>query len=249
MNHYIAYHSTNLWGTYSPKKQLRFYSGKGAKYLRASIGKLVWVIIGAPAKGRTVYHLAGKYTPSHIRKLKSGGHDIFGTGQRFKPPIELNQFSWFSRLLREQGRFRFGFNLIKDKTVIAQLQNLSRRPNDQRPSGRAAHSTEELNYAAQRPEWLDHDLVALEGKKQIAIIQHRQREQWLRKAKIREAKMRNNGTLICEVPGCGFDFAAVYGELGRDYAQVHHLKPLSDRTAPSQTKLSDLAVVVQTATR
>jgi predicted HNH restriction endonuclease len=45
------------------------------------------------------------------------------------------------------------------------------------------------------------------------------------------------------VPGCGFDFEAVYGELGRNYAQVHHLKPLGDRTTPSETKLSDLVIV------
>ena len=47
------------------------------------------------------------------------------------------------------------------------------------------------------------------------------------------------------LPGqvCGFDFHEMYGEIGRDYAQVHHLKPLSDRTKPSLTMLSDLAVL------
>ena len=56
---------------------------------------------------------------------------------------------------------------------------------------------------------------------------------------------QSSGTQIPDeiVSKCGFDFEAVYGELGRDYAQVHHLKPLADRTKPSQTKLDDLAVV------
>jgi 5-methylcytosine-specific restriction enzyme A len=35
----------------------------------------------------------------------------------------------------------------------------------------------------------------------------------------------------------------VYGEIGRDYAQVHHPKPLGGRTKPSLIRLDELAVV------
>ena len=31
---------------------------------------------------------------------------------------------------------------------------------------------------------------------------------------------------ICQ--GCGFDFEAVYGEVGREYIEAHHLTPLSE---------------------
>ena len=89
----------------------------------------------------------------------------------------------------------------------------------------------------------DAELSAIEGAERLALVRHRKREQSLRDAKVAEARKIRNGKLICEVPKCGFDFEAVYGELGRDYAQVHHLKPLADRTKPSQTKLEDLAVV------
>lgn len=89
----------------------------------------------------------------------------------------------------------------------------------------------------------DAELAAVEGAERLSLVRHRKREQILRDAKIAEGKKTGNGRLKCEVPGCGFDFEAVYGELGRDYAQVHHLKPLGDRTAPSETKLSDLAIV------
>jgi 5-methylcytosine-specific restriction protein A len=89
----------------------------------------------------------------------------------------------------------------------------------------------------------DTELAAMEGAERMALVRHRQREQSLRDGKIAEARKRGNSKLRCEVPGCGFDFEAVYGELGRDYAQVHHLKPLGDRTKPSLTKLDDLAVV------
>ncbi len=89
----------------------------------------------------------------------------------------------------------------------------------------------------------DEEIGAFEGEERIAFIRHRKREQRLRAAKLKQARERDRGRLICEVPGCGFDFEAAYGDLGRDYTQVHHLKALCDRTAPSETKLSDLAVV------
>ena len=83
----------------------------------------------------------------------------------------------------------------------------------------------------------------MEGAERISLVRHRKREQSLREAKVAQVKKTGNGKLKCEVPKCGFDFEVVYGRLGRDYAQVHHLKPLADRTNPSQTKLDDLVVV------
>src|SRR3954454_20057651 len=81
----------------------------------------------------------------------------------------------------------------------------------------------------------------MEGGLRVALGRHRARERWLRASKIAEVKQANGGRLPCQV--CGFDFFKVYGDLGRDYAQVHHLKPLGDRTKPSLTRLDDLAVL------
>ncbi len=85
------------------------------------------------------------------------------------------------------------------------------------------------------------ELGAIEGELRISLSRHRAREAWLRQKKIEQAKKLSNGTLPCEI--CHFDFLSTYGTLGQDYAQVHHIKPLSDLTKPSQTVLSDLAVV------
>jgi hypothetical protein len=84
---------------------------------------------------------------------------------------------------------------------------------------------------------------AIEGEITLAIQRHRRRESRLRDAKIRQALREGHGRLICEVPGCGFDFFEVYGQIGRDFAIVHHKSPLSDRTEPKLTKLEDLAIV------
>ena len=83
----------------------------------------------------------------------------------------------------------------------------------------------------------------MEGALRIALVRHRQREHKLREAKISQAIKAGGGHLRCEVPGCGFEFSEVYGETGRDYAQVHHLEQLSDLECPSKTTLADLAVV------
>jgi 5-methylcytosine-specific restriction enzyme A len=95
--------------------------------------------------------------------------------------------------------------------------------------------------------WADHLRVArpggaaepesaLEGAVRLALTRHRAREAWLRDAKIQEAKSHGNGRIRCEVTGCGFDFLEVYGEIGRDFAHVHHCKPLGDRARPSTTR-------------
>lgn len=91
---------------------------------------------------------------------------------------------------------------------------------------------------------LDETVAALEGEIRTRMVRHRLRERELRESKLAEAKRRSTDErLRCEVPGCGFDFEAVYGELGRGYAPVHHLLPLSGTEGTRTTTLADLAVV------
>ena len=47
--------------------------------------------------------------------------------------------------------------------------------------------------------------------------------------------------LECEV--CGFDFHAVYGEIGLGYIEAHHKIPVSELGATKKTKIEDLALV------
>jgi hypothetical protein len=90
----------------------------------------------------------------------------------------------------------------------------------------------------------DLELSWFEGKWKRAFAYHRRREAKLRREKIQEALRNNGGKLICEVQNCGFDFAKQYGALGKGYAQVHHLLPLSKSPKDGrETKLKDLAVV------
>lgn len=87
------------------------------------------------------------------------------------------------------------------------------------------------------------DLDATEGIVRQRLVAHRSRESKLRVAKIRSV-LEARGSLVCEVPGCGFDFAKTYGALGYGFAHVHHLRPLKEATSRGRTtRLADLAVV------
>lgn len=66
-----------------------------------------------------------------------------------------------------------------------------------------------------------------EGEQRRRFVLHRKRERAFRLLKLRASASSNGGRLICEVPGCGFDFFERYGTLGKEYAQVHHKVPLS----------------------
>lgn len=83
-----------------------------------------------------------------------------------------------------------------------------------------------------------------EGEQRHRYILHRRRERKARTEKLDDARERNGGRIVCEVPSCGFDFFRVYGPLGEGYAHVHHLVPLKDAPPEGRAvKLTDLAVV------
>jgi hypothetical protein len=89
----------------------------------------------------------------------------------------------------------------------------------------------------------DAELTAFEGTSKKLFLLHRRREASLRRMKIRQAQLLNNGRLVCEVRNCNFDFEETYGEFGAGYAQVHHRKPLSEAGEGRKVKLTELAVV------
>ena len=79
-----------------------------------------------------------------------------------------------------------------------------------------------------------------EGK--ILLKQHIQRE---RNVKLIEEAKKNfiarKGHLYCEV--CGFDFTREYGELGNNFIEAHHIKPVSQMKEGERTKVEDIVMV------
>jgi hypothetical protein len=91
---------------------------------------------------------------------------------------------------------------------------------------------------------IDPELSAFEGEQKKLFVRHRKREQKLRAAKIRDALQKGGGHLVCEVPNCSFDFYETYGEIGHNFAVVHHTKPLAwIPRKGARILLTDLAIV------
>ena len=87
---------------------------------------------------------------------------------------------------------------------------------------------------------IDGEDVFPEGH--ILTRQHvyRERSRTVVVAKIDQV-WRRDGQLACAA--CGFDFLAFYGEVGRGFAECHHVVPLAEAAFIRKTRLADLAIV------
>lgn len=62
---------------------------------------------------------------------------------------------------------------------------------------------------------------------------------------IRNAKQRfkdnHDGAIFCEV--CGFNFHERYGEIGEDFIEAHHIKPVSEMADNETTDINDIVML------
>jgi 5-methylcytosine-specific restriction protein A len=86
----------------------------------------------------------------------------------------------------------------------------------------------------------DDDEAFIEGRVLTREHKFRERNRMLVNRKKQQA-LKAMGRLECEV--CAFDFFAIYGEIGRNFAECHHTLPISDLAEARETRLSDLAIV------
>lgn len=85
----------------------------------------------------------------------------------------------------------------------------------------------------------EDETEAEEGR--LLFRRHRTYERDARlRAKKKSQARASTGRLECEA--CGFDFEHIYGQLGHDFIECHHLVPLSD-TGHRTTRLTDLALL------
>ena len=79
-----------------------------------------------------------------------------------------------------------------------------------------------------------------EGREKLAIHIERERNPKIIKQK-KKRILSETGKLSCEV--CKFDFVSFYGDLGKEFCEVHHKNPLAKVDNETQTSLEDLAIV------
>lgn len=87
---------------------------------------------------------------------------------------------------------------------------------------------------------LDTDDGVEEGGIFHALHKYYERDQSLIRKKKKDVFAKHTA-LKCEV--CEFDFAKIYGELGDQFAECHHTKPVAKMKTGEKTKQSDLSIV------
>lgn len=100
-------------------------------------------------------------------------------------------------------------------------------------------SSYEKNITSQDTAISDKKLYK-EGKLKLEIHIKRERNPKV----VKEAKklfINKNKRLYCEL--CGFDFEKVYGELGKNFIEGHHIKPISDMDEGDITNVKDIKML------
>jgi 5-methylcytosine-specific restriction protein A len=80
---------------------------------------------------------------------------------------------------------------------------------------------------------------AIEGNTVTRLHTYRERDRALVNSK-KKHTLKKLGKITCEA--CNFDFS-IYGDRGKDFIEVHHLKPISQLKLGDVTKLEDLALL------
>ena len=117
---------------------------------------------------------------------------------------------------------------LKKKTT-----SLTKKPSPTKKKGYALIPNKDIGLT-------EDDSGFPEGKEKLRTHLQRERNPKV----IREAKQRfktKHGRLFCQA--CGFDFKEIYGDVGTDYIEGHHTKPISDLSEDSLTMIEDIALL------
>jgi 5-methylcytosine-specific restriction enzyme A len=110
--------------------------------------------------------------------------------------------------------------------------------------GNPAHFVlQRASLEADVPAWASADIEGYEDEETYWEGRSRARltNYYERNPRLRATAVRIHGT-ACKA--CGFDFEATYGERGRHYIEVHHLRPVSDLgEATAVDPATDMTVV------
>jgi hypothetical protein len=123
MHDYVVYHKAEKMGYPAIDiDNLAIYTKKPTEGTK---GSRIWLIAGEGSPRR--YYLRatfsiGSVEPSDKPAFK---YRVVGTdGQLLDPMPMLNGETWLPSFVEEQGRFAFGFNRIKNATVVEALRKV-----------------------------------------------------------------------------------------------------------------------------
>lgn len=108
------------------------------------------------------------------------------------------------------------------------------------------YSTETINYkdsvllVKNQTQHIELPSATVEGKQKIKLHQEKERDPFFMK-RCKEYYSNQDPNLSCAV--CGFSFIKRYGEIGRNFIEGHHEKPISELTEETIMKVSDIRMV------
>ena len=87
----------------------------------------------------------------------------------------------------------------------------------------------------------DDDAGFPEGKAILEKHLYRERNSNLIKRAKKRFEKDHNNRVFCEA--CGFDFGEVYGDVGKNFIEAHHMKPISEMKEGDKTQIEDMAML------
>lgn len=161
--------------------------------------------------GHDMEILAGRrdtYFSQKVRNLKS--HDTFKRKKLAEYQSLGKQGLW--KITQNGLDYLQGIELIVDDS---QPEDIVTSLSNQGFTSKTIEKEAEKDYAG---------LIIEEGSLDKRTTTQRNRSSKLREVAIHEFKKQHNGQLYCVV--CGFNFSEVYGELGKDFIEIHHAEPM-----------------------
>ncbi|ADB39101.1 HNH endonuclease [Spirosoma linguale] len=230
IRHFVAYHKFSEWGPYETgQERFSHYSNRPLTFLEKSKGQRIWVIGGEKNKRQTEYTLLSYFSPDLIESDEEKGFHIEGDGFGFTPPINLSSVQWFSELIKEQHNFSLGINEIKNPNVIQGLLALGSEQEQ-------VLSRDPEKVPFHYPEEVPSTKTYVEGAVKQITVNRYERDQDARTDCI------NHYGAKCQA--CEFDFEEIYGNIGKGYIHVHHIKPFNEiKTSYRVDPIKDLIPV------
>lgn len=179
----------------------------------------------------------------HVLRVKAGASVANRRGIRNQTVLDK-----FIRDLRPDIQFAADFDKLLEDWLIQDSNELQNIFLKHKSSRRDEELIRNAFYKASEPEislahefGLDpNDESFKEGKEKFRLHLTKERNRYLVK-RAKEVWQQQGGKVCCSA--CSFSFSQVYGKLGDDFIEAHHVKPISSLTPDTIIKLSDLVPV------
>lgn len=203
----------------------------------------IWLDRFTSYQTRKVYYCLYSNKKDGLAKLAQAAYRVFGTNL----PIFLKDWNGSDdpRLANQLAKARFGHPIYErypeHREFLYGIYEYDRtglqRNTFNRLVERAAGFFETIAQSVSHSDLRLDDDVYPTIENRLSVTRHLRRERRSHTATL--CKQRDN--YICQV--CCFDFSKVYGELGEDFAEAHHIIPLSSNNKPRSTTADDLITV------